>query len=75
MKPKVPLLYSIYATYGRIQMTEMPKILKKTSMAGDKKGHTTTLHASAAAVVVIVNVYSTEHFKPFPHCYWEYIGL
>ena len=32
-KLKLPLLYNIHATYGRIQMTKMPKSLKKTSMA------------------------------------------
>ena len=35
MKLKLLLLYSIHATYGRIQMTEMPKSLKKTSMPID----------------------------------------
>ena len=32
MKLKLLLLYSIHATYGRIQRTEMPKSLKKTPM-------------------------------------------
>ena len=32
MKLKLLLLYSIHATYGRIQMSEMPKRLKLTSL-------------------------------------------
>ena len=32
MHLKLPLLYSIHATCGRTQMTEMPKSLKNTSM-------------------------------------------
>ena len=39
MKLKLLLLYSIHSTYGRIQMTEMTKSLKKTCMCrGVRRG-------------------------------------
>ena len=36
MKLKLLLLYSIQATYGRIQMTEMQKSLSETSLEGER---------------------------------------
>ena len=52
MKLKLLLLYSIHATYGRIQMTEMPKSLKKTSMVVAKPN----IEHTAANVGYVVNL-------------------
>ena len=72
MKLKFLLLYSIHATYGRIQMTEMQKRLKSTSLQGMAELQSIFSASFFELSVKYDNVQEQQEPKPPPRYEREY---